>query len=42
MRASGWLDVCEDSMPDVGSLTPAPPSIIQSGKLWGTAVLDKQ
>jgi len=40
MQISGWLDECEDSMPDL--IIPIQPLINQSGKLWRQAVLSKR
>ena len=42
MRASGWLDNCDDGLPDVGSLHAIQPSIVQSGKQWNMAVHEKR
>ena len=42
MKTSGWLDECEDGLPDVGSLEPVHPSVNQPAKLWRAAVLAKR
>jgi hypothetical protein len=42
MRMSGWMNQCEDGLPDVGPLTPIEPSVNQSGKMWRVAVLAKR
>jgi hypothetical protein len=42
MKTSGWLDKCEDGLPDVGSLDPVKPSVNQPAKLWRAAVLAKR
>ncbi|KIM77367.1 hypothetical protein PILCRDRAFT_56408, partial [Piloderma croceum F 1598] len=38
MTMAGWLDECEDGLPDVGSLTPVKPECEQSSKVWRAAV----
>jgi hypothetical protein len=42
MTMAGWLDKCEDGLPDVGSLTPMKPECDQSSKVWRAAVLAKK
>jgi hypothetical protein len=42
MIASGWLDKCQDGLPNIGSLNPVQPSINQSGNLWRAAVLARR
>jgi len=42
MNISGWLDPCQDGLPDVGCLDPMEPEIKQSGKLWRAVVLAKK
>jgi hypothetical protein len=42
MHISGWLDPCQDGLPDVGCLDPMEPGIMQSGKLWRAVVLAKK
>ena len=42
MTMAGWLDECEDGIPDVGSLTPVKPEYDQSSKAWRAAVLAKK
>jgi hypothetical protein len=42
MKASGWLDNCNDGLPDVGSLHAIQPSVVQSGKQWNIAVYEKR
>jgi hypothetical protein len=42
MKASGWLDNCNDGLPDVGSLHAIQPSVVQSGKQWNIAVHEKR
>jgi hypothetical protein len=42
MRYAGWLDKCNDGLPDVGSLHPIHPLIVQSGKQWNIAVQEKR
>jgi len=38
MRIAGWLDECEDGLPDVGSLLPIEPEYNQPSKAWRAAV----
>ena len=42
MKMAGWLDECQDGLPDVGSLFPMEPNVKQSGKLWRNSVLMKR
>jgi len=42
MRIAGWLDECEDGLPDVGSLLPIEPEYNQPSKAWRAAVLAKK
>src|ERR1700683_3908686 len=42
MKTAGWLDACEDGLPDVGSLDFVPPDINQPSKAWRAAVLAKK
>ena len=42
MRNCGWLDTCQDGLPDVGSLEPIVPSINQSKNQWKMAILDQK
>jgi len=39
IRIAGWLDECEDGLPDVGSLLPIEPEYNQPSKAWRAAVL---
>jgi hypothetical protein len=34
LNMAGWLDDCEDGLPDVGSLEPVEPEYNQSSKVW--------
>ena len=40
-RTSGWLIKCDYGLPDIGSLHPIQPSIVQSSKQWNIAVYQK-
>jgi hypothetical protein len=42
MKTAGWLDACEDGLPDVGSLDFVPPDVNQPSKAWRAAVLAKK
>ena len=42
MSMAGWLDNCEDGLPDVGSLDPIEPEHAQPSKAWRAAVLAKK
>jgi len=42
MKTAGWLDECEDGLPDIGSPTPIEPEYNQSSKAWRAAVLAKK
>jgi len=34
MKIAGWLDACEDGLPDVGFLDPVRPEVNQPSKAW--------
>jgi hypothetical protein len=42
MKLSGWLNKCDDGLPNIDSFTPVEPSINQMGKMWRAAVLAKK
>jgi len=42
MKMAGWLDTCEDGLPDVGSLDPVRPEVNQPSKAWRAAALARK
>jgi PIF1-like helicase len=42
MKTAGWLDACEDGLPDVGCLDPVRPEVNQPSKAWRAAVLARK
>jgi len=42
MKTAGWLDACEDGLPDVGPLDPVRPEVNQPSKAWRAAVLARK
>ena len=42
MNMAGWLDNCEDGLPDVGSLQPIKPEHNKPSKVWRATVLAKK
>ena len=42
VNMAGWLNDCEDGLPDVGSLDPVEPEYNQSSKVWWATVLAKK